>query len=135
MGYVVGDSSVSTWARLRSGVRQFGGYNQYSHNVIYQPASDCFKSLEGNGLIASGLDGGLFYLPPSATVNDYAPGIFAFRYLDVRYEAVFTGQSATTNLGETFTIDATAFAAPYQTTVPVVIGNDLDVIGLLDPIT
>lgn len=134
MGFVIGDSIVSTWASLRRAVVQSGTPINYSHNVEYPVGFYFFKSEQGKGLIVGGLQT-LFPAYPSATVNVQGVSVFAFIYLDVRYESVLTGQTVTTDLAETFTIDASAFSSPYQTTTPPVIGLNIDDIGLLDPIT
>ena len=134
MGYVIGDNAigVSTWATLRRAVVQGGTPTVNDHNVTYAASSGFFKSEEGNGLIAGGFNP--FRAEPSATINVQGVSVFAFIYLDVRYESVLTGQTVTTDLAETFTIDASAFSSPYQTTTPPVIGTVIDDIGLLDPV-
>lgn len=134
MGYVIGDNpvGVSTWASLRRAVVQSGTPTVNDHNVIYEVADLAFKSEEGNGLIAGGFNA--FRAEPSATINVRGVSVFAFIYLDVRYESVLTGQTVTTDLAETFTIDASAFSSPYQTTTPTVIGTAIDDIGLFDPV-
>lgn len=136
MGYVIGDNAIgiSTWATLRRAVVQGGTPTVNDHNVTYAASSGFFKSEEGNKLIAGALTSSLTRAEPSATVNVYGTSVFAFIYLDVRYESVLTGQTVTTDLAETFTIDASAFSSPYQTTTPTVIGTVIDDIGLLDPV-
>ena len=104
------------------------------HNVTYAASSGFFKSEEGNKLIAGALTSSLTRAEPSATINVQGVSVFAFIYLDVRYESVLTGQTVTTDLAETFTIDASAFSSPYQTTTPPVVGTVIDDIGLLDPV-
>lgn len=135
MGYVIGDNAIgiSTWASLRRAVVQSGTPTVNDHNVIYEVADLAFKSEEGNGLIAGGFNP--FRAEPSATVNVYGVSVFAFKYLDVRYEAVLTGENVTTDWAETFAIDSSAFSSPYQTVVPPIIGLNIDDIGLFDPVT
>ncbi|MEY3851266.1 MAG: hypothetical protein RI910_246 [Verrucomicrobiota bacterium] len=136
MGYVIGDNAIgiSTWGSLRRAVSQGATPTVNDHNVTYGASSGFFKSEEGNKLIAGALTSALARAEPTATVNSYGASVFAFVYLDVRYESVLTGQSVTTDLAETFTIDASAFSSPYQTTTPTVIGTAIDDIGLFDPV-
>lgn len=137
MGYVIGDNflGVSTWGSLRRAVVQNGTPATYSHNVHYEDASGFFKSEEGNGLIAGGLASTLFRAEPSATINVQGVSVFAFIYLDVRYESVLSGEDVTTDLAEVFPINSSAFSSPYQTVVPPILGLGIDDIGLFDPVT
>ena len=137
MGYLIGDNGIgiTTWGSLRRAVVQNGTPLTYSHNVEYPAGSAFFKSEEGKGLIVGGLQPSFFVAYPSATVNTYGASVFAFTFLDIRYEAVLTGENVTTDWAETFAIDSSAFSSPYQTVVPPIIGLNIDDIGLFDPVT
>jgi hypothetical protein len=133
MGYVIGDNAIgiNTWGKLRRAVTQGAALSLYDNNVVYSTSTGAFKTEEGNGMIVGGLTTALFRAQPEAVLDT---GTFSMTYFDVRYEAVLTGETVTTDLAETFAIDGTAFSSPYQTVSPTPASNTIADIGLFDPI-
>ena len=134
MSELIGGSDVySTWARVRTPVRQgVDGFEGF-HSVEYPVNQAFWKTIQGNGLLRFDRAGFPFPTPPRFEFN--AGQFIATGFLEP-YDAKFVGETVTLTGPDTFNITAAAFIPPtYQTVSPPPTGsNPITAIGLLTPV-
>lgn len=132
MGFIIGDSPFSTWAKLRGAVIQNSIPLRYGNNEVYPDTIMAFKTIEGNGLLKRGRDSVLF--PADLTVRIDANDFYlAAKNFDNRYEPVLVGEDVTNDSAEVYTITADAFVPPdYQALSPMPTTYTIVNIGLFD---
>jgi hypothetical protein len=129
MGYFIGDSPFSTWAKLRGAVIQNSIPLRYGNNEVYPDTIMAFKTIEGNGLLKRGVTEAFFIADLTIRIVDSLEA----KNFDNRYEPILIGEDVTNESTEVYTITADAFVPPdYQALSPTPTSTTIVNIGLFD---